>query len=468
MMSLPKFLAVSLGLNACALAAIVFLVQTQPKPVETVRVLRLPTNSPIIQTGSNKPGTQRQRRVNVDPFNWSSVEAEDYVTYIANLRSIGCPEETIKDIIVADVTKLYAQRRAELADAEEPFKFWQTDEQRQHAVDSQKDQPRRELEKERRALLRQLLGQDIEMNPREEAQRLTYLPADKRASVANILARYRGLEEELHLEGTEYLASEEGRAHLNQLRDRQRAELAQTLTPKELEDYDLRNSDLARQMRHDLVGFTPSEAEFRAIYRMRQQLTREPIEGAAQRGQSKTQMEAGLKTLLGEERYADYQRAGDRGFRELTEIAQRQTLPRQTAVTAYDMQRLAEQQALEVSGDSKLTEEQRNAALEAIREETVKSLKTALGEKTYAAYFPDGVAWVAADEITAAPAAAMTNLPPVPPMPPEASPTQSRTNRTANRVLTVYGLGTGADGSSGPRRYLIRRRIPASTPESPP
>src|SRR5437870_4691436 len=45
-------------------------------------------------------------------FSWRDVESTDYPTYIANLRDIGCPEQTIRDIIVADVNQLYAQKRA--------------------------------------------------------------------------------------------------------------------------------------------------------------------------------------------------------------------------------------------------------------------------------------------------------------------------------------------------------------------
>jgi len=48
------------------------------------------------------------------PFHWSQIESADYHTYIANLRGIGCPEQTIRDIITADVESLYAARRRPL------------------------------------------------------------------------------------------------------------------------------------------------------------------------------------------------------------------------------------------------------------------------------------------------------------------------------------------------------------------
>ena len=47
-------------------------------------------------------------------FHWSQIESSDYRAYVANLRGIGCPEQTIRDIIGADVDTLYAPRRKPL------------------------------------------------------------------------------------------------------------------------------------------------------------------------------------------------------------------------------------------------------------------------------------------------------------------------------------------------------------------
>lgn len=48
------------------------------------------------------------------PFNWSQLESSDYRTYVANLRRIGCPEQTIRDIVAADLDGAYygPRRRA--------------------------------------------------------------------------------------------------------------------------------------------------------------------------------------------------------------------------------------------------------------------------------------------------------------------------------------------------------------------
>jgi hypothetical protein len=50
----------------------------------------------------------------VSAFRWSQIESTNYLTYVSNLRSIGCPEQTIRDLIVADVESFYAPRRDQL------------------------------------------------------------------------------------------------------------------------------------------------------------------------------------------------------------------------------------------------------------------------------------------------------------------------------------------------------------------
>jgi hypothetical protein len=46
----------------------------------------------------------------INPFHWSQLESTNYRIYVANLRRIGCPEPTIRDIITADVHTLYAPK----------------------------------------------------------------------------------------------------------------------------------------------------------------------------------------------------------------------------------------------------------------------------------------------------------------------------------------------------------------------
>ena len=47
-------------------------------------------------------------------FRWSQVESTDYRQYVNNLKAIGCPQQTIRDIITADVHSLYVARGEQL------------------------------------------------------------------------------------------------------------------------------------------------------------------------------------------------------------------------------------------------------------------------------------------------------------------------------------------------------------------
>jgi hypothetical protein len=50
------------------------------------------------------------------PFHWSQIESPDFATYVANLRSIGCPEATIRDIVAAEMKEIFDEKRRALAE----------------------------------------------------------------------------------------------------------------------------------------------------------------------------------------------------------------------------------------------------------------------------------------------------------------------------------------------------------------
>src|SRR5205814_9300236 len=42
---------------------------------------------------------------------WEQVESEEYLKYIESLRAVGCPEEKVRYIILADINELFAKKR---------------------------------------------------------------------------------------------------------------------------------------------------------------------------------------------------------------------------------------------------------------------------------------------------------------------------------------------------------------------
>src|SRR5579859_490119 len=106
-MNAKKLFAVSFLLNLALLALAGYLairkvgpqaMADQPSTVEPS--VAIATQSPPRTPAQPAPET----------FHWGQLESSDYKTYISNLRAIGCPEQTIRDIITADVDNLYSRK----------------------------------------------------------------------------------------------------------------------------------------------------------------------------------------------------------------------------------------------------------------------------------------------------------------------------------------------------------------------
>lgn len=108
-----NLLKISLAMNGVALAGIVILWKhhwgASGQIMFQTQNARLAASFVPPQSSQNMAQLQVVRE-----FDWSQIESADYPTYVANLRKIGCPEQTLRDIIVADVDTLYAPRRARL------------------------------------------------------------------------------------------------------------------------------------------------------------------------------------------------------------------------------------------------------------------------------------------------------------------------------------------------------------------
>ena len=97
----------SLLLNCALAGSVAYLLLDRPSA-------HLPAQGIVQDASASPPGEVAIPIAEARPFHWAQIEAADYRTYIGNLRGIGCPEQTIRDIIIADVHSLYAPRIARL------------------------------------------------------------------------------------------------------------------------------------------------------------------------------------------------------------------------------------------------------------------------------------------------------------------------------------------------------------------
>ena len=90
----------------------------------------------------------------IKPFNWESLESSDHKQYIANLRSVGCPQETIRDIIRADVNRLYDGKKTQVRQQAPTREYWKNPEEFARGAGHETWMKMFELDAERDALLR--------------------------------------------------------------------------------------------------------------------------------------------------------------------------------------------------------------------------------------------------------------------------------------------------------------------------
>ena len=186
------------------------------------------------------------------PLNWRALESTNYVIYIGNLLAFGCPEETVRDIIITDVAKLYARRRAELRQRLQPYKFWQTAELGGGpGLTPELQRLLRGLEKEQRQLIRDLLGVELrtEMarygNDEGAPERdYSFLPQEKQEQVQSLTEQYDEMEQDIYSQARGLLLDTDMEA-LRQVQRQRRAEMASVLSSDEMEEYELRHSDTA-------------------------------------------------------------------------------------------------------------------------------------------------------------------------------------------------------------------------------
>src|SRR5262245_20069107 len=126
---------------------------------------------------------------------WSDIESTEYRTYIANLRNIGCPEPTIRDILIADVHSFYLLRYRVLQRTRPPFEALAKRSGRMAltVLDAEEQQ----LHSEESAVILALLGPEGSISEPEVIAALPQIPHGNRstAAVLSVPLVFQGVEQ---------------------------------------------------------------------------------------------------------------------------------------------------------------------------------------------------------------------------------------------------------------------------------
>lgn len=292
-------------------------------------------------------------------FDWATLDMSDYRQYIAGLRSIDCPEQTVRDIILAEVSRYFEPREA-------PFKTPlmaasesenERSRRQRYKVDFARRKSLRKVEEEKATMIQSLLGIQIPLAPLEGWHTRNYerheaainaLPADKRERVREIQEAYWEKSDELN----DDIADKYGGVRNAEAMERYRAnnthrlaELSQLLTADELELYEMRGSSVADRLGQKLAAWQPTEFEFRAIYRLRRTIDepfggtvrRDMVEGNVADPAGEAEFREKLAAELGPERLAEYDRVQDPGYQALSRLRKRFGLGQEAIDEAFQL-----------------------------------------------------------------------------------------------------------------------------------
>lgn len=306
-------------------------------------------------------------------FRWSEVEASDYAQFAANLRAIGCPEQTIRDILIGRLHRDYAPRMQAIWKPE-PVAYWKPG--KQQSPSQAQIAAMKKLDAEKWELLKGATGRTADaqeivdtvyLQVNELDNELAFLPEERREPARRALQE-SGV--------AARVASARPTSDAREVFPDKLKALESVLTPEELAQYRLRNSPRAQWLRNDIAYFDCTVDEFRALLDLIDQaLVGKPDHLAADR---ETAL-AHARSLFGELRTREYERVTDYGYLNTRRQADRAGLPPELAdqagQIAYEVRVAVERTAT----DSALTPEQKRTQIEYLQTQAEQRMRVVLG-----------------------------------------------------------------------------------------
>ena len=289
-------------------------------------------------------------------LNWQSLETTNYTEYAANLRRAGFPEGLVRQMVIADLSKLYDARERALRPPPVPYDAPVSARVRlPFSSERERVLTLRQLQIEKQQALKEILGEYV---PREitrissprnyEAMEhaLSLLPEEKRDAV-QLAHENQIMEEGAELEANANNREEEMAAYKRGL-EKLHNSLKEVLTPEEFELYLMNTVPVGTELTRRTIGMEPTDEETSAMYRLSVKYW-EAIGGVYERWQAspvphdqvlaaEQRLSSGMEEVLGPDRYLDYQMATSDSGQQMHNLAERFGLDRQTMAEAFQLQ----------------------------------------------------------------------------------------------------------------------------------
>jgi hypothetical protein len=358
-----------------------------------------PLKEPVVPVAPSPDNVLVKTNVLVrrENFTWDQVQSTNFATLIKNLRAIGCPELTIRDIVTTDVDRIYARRR--VTEVVYPNYQWWKSTPDPSLVEAAEEKIRN-LETERRAILTGLLGAGWDAEAKEliaaragmtlTGPILGDLPAATKQAVLDIIAaaqqKIEAYQEQQHLQGDAI-----DPVQMVRLREEPLVQLASVLGPDAYDEFVLRYSPAAQQLRDMMKTLDLTQDQFRDLFSALSGIIGQPVYFYAgsdpallkQQQQLATQSEAVIKATLGAEVYAGYQLNQDPLYRSSQAMAQQLSLPATVVLPIYQINRATQTEMDRIRNDDTLSNDEKVEALAQTQVQEQQSLQQLLGPDAF-------------------------------------------------------------------------------------
>jgi len=339
-------------------------------------------------------------------FHWRQIESTNYDDFVANLRAIGCPERTIRDIMLAEIAENYASH-----DRRTPrVPFWSNGPRRM-AAQRQHEAEQFRLKTELAAIVRRLFG--IEWSPEIKRD-----PFDDELMVCRVMLGDVS-EEQFQRACSLILAAPQARkdlewrcpglflaedyAELMRRRDDLERELRAVLSRAQFEEFSAR-AGIMNWIFHGagLEQLKPTPAELRQISLASTQvrplgwkfLELDDSLSDEEKAKDEAAMGQRVRKILGEARYAECELLQDHRYQSIYSFVQETQLPLDTAHKLYEIQKLTASEVQGLRQDKTLDASVRTQRLEAVTASVSREISALLGPIRFGEFLRQPGQWV--------------------------------------------------------------------------
>ena len=345
----------------------------------------------------------------------SLLATDDMTTLRDGLRALGLSEDDVRRIVSDRISSRYSARVREINNAaleaarQRPYWRGKRD---AYAYDSRNYTPEqrkemKEINDEETKEMRQLFG--VGGIYFYGGAQYAFLSPEKAAQLREVERDYYDLKSQTIDEMASFrMPGDE--AKLKLIDDESKRDRLALMTPEEKEADALRNSYTAQMLRWKLAGSDMTEDEYKAIYALQSGLDEKyPRDVASEmsyyggasmselnqaRAEEQKNIDAQIKDMLGDERYADYVRAQRPDYQTLQAAAQRFNLSDETVAQTYQVRDDTANAAKQISDDTSLTADQRYDAYAALAAQATAQIKASLGDDVGDAYINNALGWL--------------------------------------------------------------------------